>query len=490
MTDIFLRETGEKSKIHFGLDRSNVTLTAPNGKQITPYNIHKLNINETGSELALDSESAATNADRASQRSAARHDGGRDSQAGDPDELDPERADADAEDGPKEMRFEDLGAARLKITDEEVSRMIPLYRNKHNHYAAVEHMFGSIEGGCAVGQTCFGKFKEAKGRFYSAATVQDTFYLSLSRDDIQRVIGEHERRVQLQRMDFLREIPEFKAVQRGVLQKVCDNLERYICSKGSVIFNMGDPFTDIFFIRKGEFQQTVKVAFKSKVSSEDPSELLRQGEHKKPTKASTNKTKEVRHHKMGILGYQKVIGLDELARGDEHYATTLECLGGGAEMTGELYRIDKEVFRSRVANQGLFMRKVTEKTAEQAAKHIRSIKTMHQTQTHLDDAIKKLADGNKHGENSGPFQSNKQLDKKLAILYADKAKVEGDGAASDGEGKAPSMAQGLRSAHSPDKADMGATMGSLRKSMGQPLQGEVTRELGSSIMQRPATHEG
>ena len=225
MTDIFLRETGEKSKIHFGLDRSNVTLTAPNGKQITPYNIHKLNINETGSELALDSESAATNADRASQRSAARHDGGRDSQAGDPDELDPERADADAEDGPTEMRFEDLGATRLKITDEEVSRMIPLYRNKHNHYAAVEHMFGSIEGGCAVGQTCFGKFKEAKGRFYSAATVQDTFYLSLSRDDIQRVIDEHDRRVQLQRMDFLREIPEFKAVQRGVLQRVCDSLK-------------------------------------------------------------------------------------------------------------------------------------------------------------------------------------------------------------------------------------------------------------------------
>ena len=82
------------------------------------------------------------------------------------------------------------------------------------------------------------------------------------------------------------------------------------------------------------------------------------------------------------------------------------------------------------------------------------------------------------------------MDKKLAILYADKAKAEGDGLASDGEGKAPGMTQGLRSAHSPDKADMGATMGNLRKSMGQPLQGEMTRELGSSIMQRPATHEG
>lgn len=136
------------------------------------------------------------------------------------------------------------------------------------------------------------------------------------------------------------------------------------------------------------------------------------------------------------------------------------------------------------------MRTVTAKTAEQAAKHIKSIKTMHATQTHMDDAIKKLADGNKQGESSNPFQSNKQLDKKLAILYADKAKAEGgDGAASDGEGKAASAAKGLRSG-SPGKADMGATATNLRKSAGQPLQGEMTRELGSSLMQRPATHEG
>ena len=49
------------------------------------------------------------------------------------------------------------------------------------------------------------------------------------------------------------------------------------------------------------------------------------------------------------------------------------------------------------------MRKVNEKTAEQAAKHIKSIKTMHQTQVHMDDSIKKLADENTKGEASNPF---------------------------------------------------------------------------------------
>ena len=82
---------------------------------------------------------------------------------------------------------------------------------------------------------------------------------------------------------------------------------------------------------------------------------------------------------MSILGVRKVIGLDELSRKDDHYATTLVCLGSGEEMKGELFRIEKDVFLSKVANQSLFIRKLDEKTAEQAAKHIKSIKTMHKT---------------------------------------------------------------------------------------------------------------
>ena len=74
--------------------------------------------------------------------------------------------------------------------------MIPIYRDTYKDYASVEDMFGSIEGGCSVGQTCFGKFKEPKKRFYSAVTIQDTFYLSLNRIDIQRVIDQQEKREQ------------------------------------------------------------------------------------------------------------------------------------------------------------------------------------------------------------------------------------------------------------------------------------------------------
>lgn len=60
MTSIFLKETSEKSKIKFGLDRSNITLTAPNGKEINLQNMHKLKINETGSEIGFETESQQT----------------------------------------------------------------------------------------------------------------------------------------------------------------------------------------------------------------------------------------------------------------------------------------------------------------------------------------------------------------------------------------------------------------------------------------------
>ena len=63
LTNIFLKETGNKSKIKFGLDRSNVTLTAPNGREINFQNMHKLKINATGSEIGFETESQQTRQD-------------------------------------------------------------------------------------------------------------------------------------------------------------------------------------------------------------------------------------------------------------------------------------------------------------------------------------------------------------------------------------------------------------------------------------------
>ena len=73
LTNIFLKETNEKSKIKFGLDRSNITLTAPNGREINLWNMHKLKINETGSEIGFETESQQTRQESPSIDKRSRH---------------------------------------------------------------------------------------------------------------------------------------------------------------------------------------------------------------------------------------------------------------------------------------------------------------------------------------------------------------------------------------------------------------------------------
>ena len=71
-----------------------------------------------------------------------------------------------------------------------MKKRIPLWRDKQDNYNLLENMFGSIEGGCSLGQICCEDFKNTKKRFYGAVTVQDSFILALSRDHIRGVVDQ------------------------------------------------------------------------------------------------------------------------------------------------------------------------------------------------------------------------------------------------------------------------------------------------------------
>ena len=80
----------------------------------------------------------------------------------------------------------------------------------------------------------------------------------------------------------------------------------------------------------------------------------------------------------------------------------------------------------------------------------------------------------------------------MDILYGETS----PDANSDGEGKPPTVSKLIRS-KSPTKTaaeeDGGsASINAMRKSMGKPTldQGEITRELGQTFVQRPATMDG
>ena len=84
-----------------------------------------------------------------------------------------------------------------------------------------------------------------------------------------------------------------------------------------------------------------------------------EGSGKLASKSKTLSTKaggkKFKMHQMATLGQGSVVGCEDVlvARSDTH-VTQLVCL----TMTGELYRIEKEFFFSKLGSQGGFIRKL------------------------------------------------------------------------------------------------------------------------------------
>lgn len=94
----------------------------------------------------------------------------------------------------------------------------------------------------------------------------------------------------------------------------------------------------------------------------DTSEMLKESDETSGKLASMGKnmstkasSKKYKMHQISILGNGSVIGCEDVlcAKSDVHI-TSLVC----ASMTGELYRIEKDFFFSKIGMQGGFMRKL------------------------------------------------------------------------------------------------------------------------------------
>ena len=138
---------------------------------------------------------------------------------------------------------------------------MPLYRDKQNKFAAMETLFGSIINGCAMGQMCFSYSKDPRTWAYSSITIADSYIISLHRDDILKVIDNQKKRVLNDQMTFLRAIPspEFNLLSRTMLIKICDQLQPFHCIKGCVIFNQDDHMRYVYFVKSGEFANSVRL---------------------------------------------------------------------------------------------------------------------------------------------------------------------------------------------------------------------------------------
>ena len=74
---------------------------------------------------------------------------------------------------------------------------------------------------------------------YSTTALQDSFIVSIGKEDIFRAIEKNKKRIMDKQVDFLRDIPQpdFSVLSKKKLSVICENLQIIDCTRGMVVFN-------------------------------------------------------------------------------------------------------------------------------------------------------------------------------------------------------------------------------------------------------------
>ena len=91
--------------------------------------------------------------------------------------------------------------------------------------------------------------------------------------------------------------------------------------------------------------------------------------------------KKHRMHQIACLGYGSVVGCEDIlvAKSDTH-VTSLVCLS----MKGEVYRVDKDFFFSKLQTMHSFMRKLEKQCLENVRDQVRKIAFVKQNEEKQD----------------------------------------------------------------------------------------------------------
>jgi hypothetical protein len=91
----------------------------------------------------------------------------------------------------------------------------------------------------------------SKNRFYQAIALTDSYYLTISLKDYEKVMIMHEDQIERDQLTFLRKIPEFMHLGKNVLRRLCKEFKPVTAVKGSILYTEGRPADYLFFIKSG-----------------------------------------------------------------------------------------------------------------------------------------------------------------------------------------------------------------------------------------------
>jgi hypothetical protein len=89
--------------------------------------------------------------------------------------------------------------------------------------------------------------------------LQDTHFIVLSKKDYNNIIGTIEKKMYLDKVNFLRNIPIFAKLTKTSLGKLTYYFNIKKCIRDHFLYKEGDPAEFVYIIRKGDFEITKKI---------------------------------------------------------------------------------------------------------------------------------------------------------------------------------------------------------------------------------------
>ena len=110
----------------------------------------------------------------------------------------------------REMRIEDIiNLNNIQGRGSIANFDIPLrrYKNSENH-DSIEIIISALVSGCVMGKLALQNSLEKRKWMYSTTALQNSFIVSINKEDIFRTIERNRKRIMDKQVDFLRDIPQ------------------------------------------------------------------------------------------------------------------------------------------------------------------------------------------------------------------------------------------------------------------------------------------
>lgn len=162
----------------------------------------------------------------------------------------------------------------------------------------------------------------------------------LRREDHEKTLHRLQKKKLDEKVEFLLGQPMFKSWSKGAMTKLSYYFNERNYAWKQVVYRVGDPANDVFFIKKGEFRLLKDLPVPSILSTSQKSSKNRLFAN------SSDKSKSKKQFEIASLTHGEVIGLDEVFNSVLR-ACTCVCYSGDAETLV----ISKEDFFRRVKNE-------------------------------------------------------------------------------------------------------------------------------------------